>query len=187
MEYFQRLPGPGAGPGIAPAKPGPAPPGPGPKKKSRGHSPAGAGAKKKSRGHGPAGAGAKIISRGAGPAGAGAKILSRGAGPAGAGAETISRGMVPAAPATPVASTSKLAKVWCITHQKDLKSVVIFLARSFIPLRWDTYMSPKGSPLSLFEFYIFPLKTFLDFNLQAIFFFCPYLIKWEGGIYDRSL
>ena len=136
---------------------------------------AGAGAKKKSRGHGPAGAGAKIISRGAGPAGAGAKILSRGAGPAGAGAETISRGMVPAAPATPVASTSKLAKVWCITHQKDLKSVVIFLARSFIPLRWDTYMSPKGSPLSLFEFYIFPLKTFLDFNLQAIFFFFAHI------------
>ena len=41
-------------------------------------------------------------------------------------------------------------------------------------------MSPKGSPLSLFEFYIFPLKTFLDFNLQAIFFL-PISHKMGGG------
>ena len=72
---------------------------------------------KKFRGQGPDGTGAKIISRGAGPAGAGANISSRGAGPAGAGAETIS----------PVASTSKLAKLWCIAHQKDLKSVIILV------------------------------------------------------------
>ena len=100
------------GPGSAPASPRQSRGRP-----RRGHGPAGAGAKKKCRGYGPAGAGAKIISRGAGPAGAGAKISSRGAGPAGAGAKTIS----------PVASTSKLAKLWCIAHQKDLKSVVILV------------------------------------------------------------
>ena len=102
------LPGPRVGPGIAPAKPMPAPAGQWPRR--------GRGKKKMPgswthRGQGP------NYKPGRWPYRAGSKISRLCAGPAGAGAETIS----------PVASTSKLAKLWCIAHQKDLKSVVILV------------------------------------------------------------
>ena len=119
---------------------------------------AGAGAKKKCRGH------AKFPAGELAPPGPGPKRLL--------------------APATPVASTSKLAKVWCITHQKDLSSVVILSKLDPLSSGDETLKGPLRGPLWVSLSFISSPKKLFWISIYRRFFhiFDPrFFFIWRMG------